>query len=186
MSFDATSIMQAELEPGEKLLWSGQPVQGVKLRGADIFMIPFSVVWGGFAIFWEISVIRSDAPFFFMLFGVPFVLIGIYFIAGRFYVEAKQRENTYYGLSSERIIIATGLFRKQVKSLSLRTLTDISLSESAKGDGSITFGNSFPFAFMFGGMAWPGMDQYLGPRFDLIQQAKDVYRKIREAQKNVV
>jgi len=184
MNFDATQVIQSELEPRERLLWTGQPAQGIKLRGSDIFMIPFSFLWGGFAIFWEYSVIEKGAPFFFMLFGVPFVLVGLYIMFGRFYVEAKQRAKTFYGVTNERVVIASGLFRKKVKSLNLRTLTDISLSESSNGSGSISFGYSSPFASMFGGMYWPGMEQYMGPRFDLINNAKQVYQHIREAQKN--
>ena len=184
MNFDATQIIQKELEPREKLLWAGQPAQGIKLRGSDAFMIPFGFLWGGFAIFWEYSAMQSGAPFFFLLFGIPFVLVGLYIMFVRFYVEAKQRGNTFYGVTDERVVIASGLSRKKVTSLNLRTLTDISLSESSSGSGSITFGNSSPFASMFGGMSWPGMEQYLGPRFDLINNAKQVYQQIREAQKN--
>jgi len=184
VNFDATQIIQKELEPREKLLWAGQPAQGIKLRGSDAFMIPFGFLWGGFAIFWEYSAMQSGAPFFFLLFGIPFVLVGLYIMFVRFYVEAKQRGNTFYGVTNERVVIASGLSRKKVTSLNLRTLTDISLSESSSGSGSITFGNSSPFASMFGGMSWPGMEQYLGPRFDLINNAKQVYQQIREAQKN--
>ncbi len=183
MSFDAAQIIQKELEPGEKLLWSGQPAQGIRLRGSDVFMIPFSFLWGGFAIFWEYSAIKGGAPFFFMLFGIPFVLMGLYIMFGRFYVEAKQRENTFYGLIDERVVTISGLIRKKVKSLDLRTLTDIALSESSSGTGSITFGHPSPFASIFGGMSWPGMEQHLGPRFDLISNAKQVYQQIREARK---
>jgi len=184
MNFDATQLIQSMLEPRERLLWAGQPAQGIQLRGSDIFMIPFSFLWGGFAIFWEYSVIEKGAPFFFMLFGVPFVLVGLYIMFGRFYVEAKQRAKTFYGVTNERVIIASDLFRKKVKSINLRTLTDISLSESSNGSGSISFGHSSPFASMFGGMYWPGMEQYMGPRFDLVNNAKQVYQQIRDAQKN--
>jgi len=184
MNFDATQLIQSMLEPRERLLWVGQPAQGIKLRGSDIFMIPFSFLWGGFAIFWEYSVIEKGAPFFFMLFGVPFVLVGLYIMFGRFYVEAKQRAKTFYGVTNERVIIVSDLFRKKVKSINLRTLTDISLSESSNGNGSISFGHSSPFASMFGGMYWPGLEQYMGPRFDLVNNAKQVYQQIRDAQKN--
>ena len=184
MNFDATQVIQSELEPRERLLWAGQPTQGVKLRGSDVFMIPFSFLWGGFAVFWEYSVIQNGTPFFFRLFGIPFVLVGLYIMFGRFFIEAKQRKKTFYGLTNERVVITSGLFRKKVKSLNLRTLTDISLSESSNGSGSVSFGNSSPFTSMFGGMSWPGMEQHVGPRFDLIQDAKRVYQQIREAQKN--
>lgn len=68
--------------------------------------------------------------------------------------------------------------------MALRTLSDVSLTESRDGIGSISFGNSFPFAAWFGGMAWPGMEQFTDPRLDTIGDPKRVYQIIREAQKN--
>ncbi len=183
MSFDATQKILSELESGENLLWSGQPLQGIRLKSSDVFMIPFSLLWGGFAIFWELSVILSGGPVSFIIFGLPFVLVGLYMIFGRFYMEAKLRKKTFYGLTRERIIIVSGLYRKKVNSLDLRTLTDISFSESSGGKGSISFGNSSHFGLMFGGFQWPGMEHLLGPRFELIQNVKAVYQQIREAQK---
>ena len=176
--------IQKHLEPMEKILWSGQPKQGVMLRGTDAFLIPFSLLWGGFAFFWEYSVLNTGAPLFFALFGIPFVVIGIYLIVGRFYVEAKQREKTYYGVTSDRVLIVSGIFQQKIKSLTIRTLTDVSLTESGDGTGSISFGYSFPFMAWFGDMAWPGMEQFSGPRLDLIENSKQVYQLIREAQKN--
>jgi len=177
--------IRRELSPGEAPLSWGRPRQGVVVRGSDAFTIPFSVLWCGFAVFWEASVLRApNAPVFFALWGIPFVLIGVYIVVGRFFVEARQRAHTYYAVTPERVIIVSGVFARKVKSLSLRTLSDLSLSESGSGEGTITFGAQHPMAAMFGGMrGWPGAAQHLGPTFDLIRDAKSVYEMIRSAQR---
>ena len=178
--------VKVQLSIGEKVLWSGQPKQGVIVRGADAFMIPFSLMWGGFAIFWEASVLKSDAPGFFALWGIPFVLIGLYLIVGRFFFEAKQRARTFYAVTNERILIVSGVFSRQVKSLNLRTLADLSLSESKGGEGTISFGGGSPLSSMFGGFSgWPWMESQMGPRFELIASAKSVYEIIRGTQRAV-
>ena len=178
-----SEIIKRELAPGERVLWSGQPRQGVYLRGADIMLVPFSLMWGGFAIFWEYSVFTSDAPFFFRLWGLPFVGVGLYLIFGRFFVEAKQRASTHYAVTNQQILIISGLFSRSTKSLNLRTLSDLSLSEGNSNYGSIFFGGGSPFSSMFRGFSsWPGMGSQIGPHFDQIQGARSVYEIIRNAQ----
>jgi hypothetical protein len=158
--------IQRELSSKERLLWSGQPRQGIALKSSDVMAIPFSLMWGGFAIFWESSVIDSNAPFFFMLWGIPFVLVGLYMIIGRFFFDASTRRNTFYGVSNERVLIVSGIFNRQIKSLNLRTLTDLSLTEGREGEGTISFGGGSGMSSMFGGFAaWPGTSKNLGPRF---------------------
>ena len=184
MNNNAASEIQKHLDPHEKILWSGQPKQGVLLRGYDVFMIPFSLLWGGFAFFWEYTVVTQGAPVFFTISGVPFVALGLYFIVGRFYTETKQREKTYYAVTSERVVIISGLFKQNIKSLALRSLSDVSLTETRNNSGQISFGNSFPLAAWFGGMSLLGMDQFTGARLDAIENPKQVYQLIREAQRN--
>lgn len=180
---DARSIVQRELGPQERLLWAGKPRAGLVLRPSDAFLIPFSVLWGGFAIFWEYSVVSSGAPFFFALFGIPFVLVGLHFIFGRFLVDMKQREKTAYGLTNERILIISGLLTRSVKSLNLRTLSDVSLNERPDGSGTITFGQGNPYYWWFQGMGWwPGMPAAT-PAFELIPRAKEIYEMLRDAQR---
>ena len=176
------SEIERELSSGERLLWSGQPQRGIRLRSSDAFLIPFSLLWCGFAIFWEASVITKGAPFFFRLWGVPFVLVGLYLVVGRFIVDARTRERTFYGVTSERIIIVSGLFSRQTKSLQLRTLSDISLAERADGSGTITFGPQHPMAQRIPS-GWPGAGQYAAPAFDMIERAKETYNLIRQTQR---
>jgi hypothetical protein len=181
----ASEMLKPELGSGERLLWAGQPKQGLVFRSSEILMTPFALMWGGFAFFWEWQVLQAPStPVFFALWGIPFVLVGIYLIAGRFLVEAKQRAKTYYGVTNERVLIVSGLFGRKIKSLNLRSISDLSLSESANGEGAISFGGGAPFSSMFGGFAgWPGMEAYMGPRFELIPNAKSVYETIRGAQR---
>lgn len=176
--------IQSQLTVDEHVLWCGRPRQGVYLRGADAAMIPFSLMWGGFAIFWEASVITRNAPIFFIFWGVPFVLIGIYLIIGRFFVDAKQRARTFYAVTSERVLIVSGLLNQKVTSLSLRNLSELSLSEGNGQLGAVTFGGGSPLSSMFGGFSsWPGMEAHLGPRFDQIENARTVYEIVRKAQR---
>ena len=183
MDINSTTKLQREITSRETLLWAGRPKQGIILRGTDAFMIPFSFLWGGFAIFWEYGVYTSGAPIFFLLFGSVFVVVGVYMIIGRFFADAIKRKDTYYGITSDRLLILSEFPVRNLKSLSLTTLSDITFSENANGYGSISFGPQHPMASMMGGMSWPGMGQYQSPNFELIDSVKPVYDKIREAQK---
>jgi hypothetical protein len=179
----ASGLITRELTPNERLLWAGRPQQGVLFRGADIFLVPLSLLWCGFAIFWESSVISTGAPFFFKLWGIPFVLVGLYVVIGRFFVDAKQRAKTFYGLTDNRVIIVSGLFQKKIKSLNLQTISDVSLSEKANKKGTVTFGPTLPFYWAFAGSSWPGAGQQAVPCFETIENARTVYDLISNAQK---
>jgi hypothetical protein len=173
------AALRSEPGPGERVLWSGRPGQGLVLHTWDIVMIPFSLMWAGFAVFWEAAALASGAPFFFALWGIPFVLIGLYMVAGRFWVDARQRKRTTYALTNERVIILSGLFSVSVTSLNLRTLPVVTLSARSGGRGTITFGPSTPYANI--GFGTRG---YAPPAFDRIDDAQSVYRRILQAQKD--
>jgi hypothetical protein len=175
-------VIVSELESGESLLWAGQPRSGVVLSGADLLMIPFSLMWGGFALFWEAEVIKMKAPLFMKLWGIPFVLMGSFLIFGRFIYDARRRERTFYGLTDRRAIIISGLFQRTTQSLPLRAMSDVALSERSDLSGTITLGPQGPYPAWARGMAWPGMRNVAAPSFELIDNARSVFAQIREAQ----
>ncbi|WP_204631179.1 PH domain-containing protein [Dyella mobilis] len=171
-----------ELGRDERLLWSGVPRRGVVFRPSDLMTIPFTLLWGGFAVFWEYSVLSKDAPFFFGIWGVPFVLIGLYMIVGRFFADAYLRGRTEYGVTSQRVIIVSGLLSREVKSLPLAAMADITLSEQSNRTGSIQFGPTPPGRAWMAGTPWPGMAKSQPPTFDLIGNVREVYDLIIKAQ----
>lgn len=183
MDFETTQRIQPELGATERLLWAGRPVQGLVLRKADLFMIPFSLLWGGFAIFWEYSAWSTGAPLFFLLFGLPFVLMGVYLIVGRFFVDAYIRGRTYYAVSDERALILKEAFGRNLKSIDLANIADISLSERGIDGGLIIFGPAEPLIGQ-AGSAWPGRSQGATPSFELGSGAHNAYEIIRAAQRD--
>ena len=179
---DLKNHFSPQLGTGERLLWAGQPRQGLFLRATDWVQIPFSLLWGGFACFWEWSAFQTDAPLFFRLWGVPFVLIGIYLVAGRFFVDARLRSKTYYALTSERAIILSGWLITRTTSLQLRAMPGVSLIESPGGFGTITFGATTPW--WAGSPGWPGSRYRISPAFDSIAEVRYVYDTLRRAQQS--
>jgi hypothetical protein len=173
----AEQLIVKELNKQERLLWSGRPRQGLRLRPDDIYMIPFSLMWGGFAFFWEFGVTTKKAPIFFELWGIPFVLVGIYMIIGRFFWDSYKRKSTYYGLTNQRaIIIQGGSSGNNVKAVSLKNIDEISLQERSDGSGNIVFGPVIPR------YARRSYGQTLSPTFDLIDDVRKVYDQVKHVQ----
>jgi hypothetical protein len=95
---EAAAKLQSELLSGESVLWAGRPNFGVIFHSDDWYMIPFSLLWGGFAIFWEAGVLgywghnsKGTPSVFMALWGIPFVVIGQYMIWGRFLYDAVKK-----------------------------------------------------------------------------------------------
>ena len=179
MEKSAQDIITAELQRGERLIWYGKPPQGIRLRSSDIFLIPVSLLWCGFAFFWEYSVIKTGFILF-IIFGIPFVIMGLYVIIGRFFFDSLQREKTYYGLTDQRVLIVSELFGKKTKSLNLKTLTDISKSGKSKASGIITFGKDDPHYSWLSNSIGFGIGSKIEPCFELSDNVNNVYNMILE------
>ena len=181
LDYDIENELRPHLISGEKITWAGRPKAGIVFRSSDAFLIPFSLLWCGFAIFWESTVIFTNSPFFFKLWGIPFVLAGLYVTVGRFFIDAWKRAGTIYGLTEDRIIIKSGIFSKDVKSFNIKAGSEISYRQKADGSGTITLGTSDPRYAMMQGAEWPGVKQL--PKIEFINDVKTVFDKIIAIQK---
>ena|ERR1051326_8471773 len=174
--------IERELGSGERLLWKGRPRTGLRLRGSDAFLIPFSLVWGGFACFAAFAAFYSPKANPGALFTVPFALIGLYIVFGRFFVDAKARQNTEYAVTDRRAIIVSGLFGRKTRSINLQSTPEISLTEKSDRSGTITFGAGLPYGWGMQSNLWfPGFSPQAA--FEMIDDARNVYDIIEDAKR---
>ena len=122
---DSFLAIQPELTSGESILWAGQPNSRIIFHKEDLFTIPFSLMWGGFAIFWEAGVAGlwgqtthfGNRWIFGMIWGIPFVIIGQYLIWGRFFYTAWKKKRTHYAVTSRRVMVVQNGWRRQMASV---------------------------------------------------------------------
>lgn len=183
------------LDPDEQILWTGSPYRGLLFRGSDIFLIPFSLVWGGFALFWTATVILAAVGGFavedaeiskavlipFLLVGVLFSIIGLFFIFGRFAVDIWRRKRTDYAVTNKRAVIVDGFFGKSFDFMPLER--GLQIKVSGKKRGSIKFGANYGFFDIARSLSY-----WIGPPhpfvFESIDDVQHVYGIIRNVQDN--
>lgn len=97
---------------GEEIVWQGTPRLGFVIRGEDIVQSAAGLFFAGFALFW-ISTASSMARSMdglsdgFPLFGLPFLAVGAWMFAGRYFWQAYLRRHTFYTLTTKRAFIGT-------------------------------------------------------------------------------
>ncbi|HEY7294894.1 MAG TPA: hypothetical protein VH916_07615, partial [Dehalococcoidia bacterium] len=123
----------------------------------DLYLVPFSLLWAGFALFWEVSVIRSRASVLFALWGVPFILVGVYLVAGRFFYRAWKRKRTVYAVTNWRVLALEQMCGRRLHAVSLRGLTAVSKAVHRDGRSVLRFGQQ----------PWPLFDAYADAGLDL-------------------
>lgn len=174
------------LLPGERILWSGQPKRGLALSARDTFLIPFSLLWGGFALFWNISVwtfpdTGDGIDWFMRLWGLPFLLVGFYLVVGRFIHDAAIRKRLFYGVTNQRILVLRDRGSSKFTSLDIHRLPRLELSEHRDNTGTISFEAD---SSLFGvgtrnsfGYWTPALSN--APQFFRIDNPRKVYELIR-------
>ena len=177
--------VRSYLFAGERILWSGKPKQGLALSARDAFLIPFSLMWGGFAIFWNVSVWTfpksgNGPDLFFKLWGLPFLIIGIYLIFGRFLHDAALRKRLVYAVTDQRIVVARSSNSAKFRSLDIGRLPRLDLSEHSDGTGTIEFESNpiFTSSGMNGFGLWvPSLSSVV--QFFRVENPRHVYEIIR-------
>lgn len=165
------------------MLWSGEPKRGIVFRPEDTYLIPMGLAGVAFGIYWMRQVMTIGAPGFFPVFGVITLMSTTYIAVGRFFYDAWRRARTAYGLTNDRVIIATSGLNAKVQSLNLQALPQIILTERPDGSGTIAFGIEPPSRNRSWGQL-TGIPSV--PSFELIPSAKQVYNAVRDARQRLI
>lgn len=107
-TLDHYDFCKPYISDNEYILWEGAPEKGFTFTSRDLVMIPFSLFWLAFALFWEFSVITSTSSLFMAIWGLPFVGVGIYLLFGRFIQSICLRNKTFYIITNKKLIIRSG------------------------------------------------------------------------------
>jgi Bacterial PH domain len=169
---DLQNEIQAILMPQEKILWFGQPPQGLRFLWHDWITTIFMTFWTGFAVFWAFTFSPIINTGIFYLFAAPFILSGLYMLVGRFFYEAKYRSRMVYAVTNQRVLIRKGLLWRKTVSFDIKKLSNIELMEEEHNKGCILFEHK---------AHWKKYDRRGGlvmPHFDTIDDVKTVYQLI--------
>lgn len=182
---DSVNAVRPELTPGETILWAGQPKTSIVFHKQDALLIPFSLLWGGFSIFWEAAVSghplwgasnHTNGPWpFGMVWGIPFVLIGQYLIWGRFLYVAWRKKVTHYAVTNLRVIAAQMKWPRRITSAYIESLPTLIKEAGSRGIGTLRFTTQSERR-RWG--AWNIMDPDGLPSFIDIEDADALYKMI--------
>lgn len=116
--------IRAELDAGESVRWADQPVPTFFLI-TSIAPFLFAIPWTAFAFFWICGASGFKIPdfskggfSFFPLFGIPFVLIGLYLLSAPLRDYGRMRKMIYVVTNKRAIIIGRevrSFFPKQLE-----------------------------------------------------------------------
>jgi hypothetical protein len=171
----------------EQVLWIGRPKQTAVFTSVDRSLVPFSILWGGFAIYWEFLIVVSKddtgtgSPLVFIILGLPFALFGVYTILGRFIYKAWAKRNTYYAITNKRIIVLDKA-KEILQTTDIRSIPSIKRTIGPNGVGTVKFGKTkIKPAFENTGMYF--LDPYIDNRvltFYDIPDVSKVYKMVHK------
>lgn len=156
---EARSRINGEMQPGERLLWSGQPDPGLYARGGWGLSV-FGIFFTGFSLFWIAGAggmmwFSDDGPSrhfdgvgrifsCFPLFGLPFLAVGIGMLTSPIWMRRAARRTVYAVTDRRAIVCQGGVWGSvTVRSFGPSDLTDMTRVERAGGGGDLVFREHF-------------------------------------------
>jgi len=132
--------IQKHMVKEEKLLWSGKPNYRKIFNVRDIFFIPFTIV---FAIFIITNFTNKTKGL--NIFNFVIYLVALYMVIGRFIAKIYYKRKILYAVTDKRILIIIVGKHERIITKYINNLSNIDISTSKNGNGTITFGDASLF-----------------------------------------
>lgn len=132
------NFFQPFLLPNEVLLWHGAPGPG-RINTYGRIPVLFSIIWLGFSLLWEITAIMSGILIM-VLFGLPFLLIGLSVAFGGPIKNARLKGKIFYAVTNQRLLIREGT---DMKIFTADMLPPMEIRMNKNGTGSIFFESTY-------------------------------------------
>jgi hypothetical protein len=131
-------------DPGEKLIWSGNPIPArYALRKAS-YRFLFGIFFFGFSLFWINGAYTAGGRganqlgFPFWMFGLPFVIVGASMVLSPAWQYFRGMQTTYALTDRRAIMNISGPFPRRI-SVPLNQVPFVEVLSSADGPGHVLF-----------------------------------------------
>lgn len=142
---ELTALVDTELQPGERIVWTGQPLPS-RFARRSLGMVIFAIPWTAFAVFWIAAACQFKIPDFsqgggfFPLFGLPFVLVGVGMLSSPFWMRRSARRTVYALTDRRALVLGGGAWRSlSVRSFGPEKLRDLRRVQYPDGSGDLIF-----------------------------------------------
>lgn len=123
-------------EPGERLLWQGEPAKGLRMNRVDIAQSLMGIPLLALGVFvFDLPSMGVNASsdmsrgfkLLFQIIGFAFILESLYLIVSHYFWNAYRRGHARYALSDRPAMIASQTFPKNLVSYPISKLTEVSM-----------------------------------------------------------
>jgi len=135
-TIDPKQRIESSLTEGESILWRGKPGTKRLLTGGDIFMLPFSIMWGGGSLGVIVLLIANGQLGNMPLLLYIFPIVGVYLLFGRFLHRRWVLKNTEYVITNRRLFF---IKRGHTLMISADSLPPMKVIQRRNGSGTIQF-----------------------------------------------
>lgn len=130
-------LIRRQLQPGERLVWSGRPTCANRLTLNTVLGSFFGLVFLGAGAAIVVAALR-EGNILGVSFGLIFFIVGSAVIVSALFYDSWRRNVTLYGMTNRRAIVIDGRKRRRVRSVGLHNMKEIVLKVRESGKGTIT------------------------------------------------